>query len=451
MDYAPYCQDDPGQPGSRQDAHLLSAGSPTHACPTTTLRFSEGIFWFFIATTIFLALLDAHVRWQAPMPLAAGWVGVFVLYYMLRSRLTLPVWHALAQLEPAGWLRGHCAVSLQLLLDLLVITGLLALSGGWASPLYMLYLGWASALLDDSSTVICLCFTGLACSAFVLGALLAVHRPFSALDITMLAEHVLLLLLVALSVNGVKAYIKHTKSAWEAERCRWDALRQTVFAHLSHELYTPLSAISASASLLAASRNEPATQQEQQLLRAIERNCLRMNVLIDDLLAMWKEHYRQFDYVPQRLCCLPLVAAVGEMLGPLLAGKQQRLVVVLDPEDVCVLADRRRLEQVLVNLLANAQKYAPVETKITLTVSGQGREVLFAVHDEGAGVPLEEQGHLFELFYRGANCPASSRGSGIGLALSKALVVLQGGHIWIESMPGGGSTFYFSLPAAGSG
>jgi signal transduction histidine kinase len=74
--------------------------------------------------------------------------------------------------------------------------------------------------------------------------------------------------------------------------------------------------------------------------------------------------------------------------------------------------------------------------------------VLFAVHDDGAGVSLEEQGHLFELFYRGANSLASSRGAGLGLALAKALVVLQGGHIWVESVPGSGSTFYFTLPAA---
>jgi signal transduction histidine kinase len=136
------------------------------------------------------------------------------------------------------------------------------------------------------------------------------------------------------------------------------------------------------------------------------------------------------------------------MISPLLEGKQQRLVIEVEPEDIRVLANRHQLEQVLVNLLVNAHKYAPTGVAIMLAVRGQAHEVLFAVHDEGPGVPLEEQGHLFELFYRGTTSLASSRGSGIGLALAKALVILQGGRIWVESTPGAGSTFYFTLPAA---
>jgi signal transduction histidine kinase len=337
------------------------------------------------------------------------------------------------------------------LLDLAVITILVSLSGGWASPLYLLYLGWAVALLDESSTMICLCFGGLACSAFALGVLLTPHQPFSALQITLLAEHALLLLIVALGISGIKVYIRHTKASWEAERRQWEALRQTVFSQLSHELYTPLSAISASVSLLAGGVHESRAERRDNLLRVIERNCARMNVLIDDLLALWREHHRQLECIPECLHCQSAAESVGQMLGPLLEGKRQRLVIEAEPQDVCVLGDRHRLEQILVNLLVNAQKYAPAGTAIRLTVNGQEREVLFGVHDEGTGVPLEEQGHLFEWFYRGANSQAPSRGFGIGLALAKALVVLQDGHIWVESVSGKGSAFYFTLPAVDSG
>ncbi|HEU5370451.1 MAG TPA: HAMP domain-containing sensor histidine kinase, partial [Ktedonobacterales bacterium] len=313
-------------------------------------------------------------------------------------------------------------------------------------PLYLLYSGWAAALLDVASTAACLWLSGLACGAFVLGSLLATHKPFSGLQTMLLAEHALLLLIGALGISGINIYIKYTKSSWEAERCKWDGLRQVVFSQLSHELYTPLSAISASAAL--AVEDLSVVERQQRLLRVIERNCARMNMLIDDLLALWKEPQRQLRYAPRYLACLPVVESVGQMLSPLLEGKQQRLVVAAEPQRVSALADKDRLEQVLVNLLVNAHKYAPPEAVITLTINGQGHDVLFAVHDEGAGVPLEEQGHLFELFYRGARNLASSRGSGLGLALAKALVVLQGGRIWVESLPGSGSTFYFTLPAA---
>ncbi len=429
---------------------LLSHDALSQAVLAKTRRFSEGIFWFFIAATILLALLDAHVSMQAHPPLSVAWAGVFVLYYAWRSSLALPEQRLPDQKSQSGqrrWLRWSAAVPLSPLLDLLIITGLVALSGGWASPLYMLYLGWSVALLDASSTAVSLGFTSLACIAFVLGVLLPPYRPLSALQITVTAEHALLLLLVGLGMSGIKVYIRHTRAGWEAERRRWDVLRQTVFSHLSHELYTPLSAVSASASLLAAS-GEAAAERQADLLRIIERNCARMNLLLDGLLALWRGDCHQLAYTPSCLRCLPLAQSVGQMLSPILEGKQQSLVVVAEPQDVCVLADRHQLEQVLVNLLANAHKYGPAGEVITLTISSQGPEVVFAVRDEGTGVPVEEQSRLFEWFYRGTNSLASSRGSGIGLALAKALVVLQGGRIWVESLPGQGSTFYFTLPAA---
>ncbi len=419
-----------------------------------TQRLSEGVCWFFLAATILLALLDAYGRAQTPLPtLSVAWIGVFALYYALRTASQrfhgrLPLWSARSGLLGGFWRPGQ--IPLLLLLDLLVITCLFALSGGWASPLYLVYMGWAVSLLDAPSTLISLCLSGIACSAFVLGVLLAPHEPFSALQVTLVAEHALLLLFVGLGISGIGIFRKHTKWAWEAEHRQWDALRQTVFSQLSHELYTPLSALSASAALLAAAE-EPMAADQHHLLSVIERNCARMNLLITDLLALWREPQRQSTAAPKPLCALAVAQSVGDMLGPLLAGKRQRLTLAAEPADVCVLADSQRLEQVLVNLLVNAHKYAPAETTILLTISRREDEVLFAVQDEGTGVPLEEQGYLFDWLYRGADSLASSRGSGIGLALAKALVELQGGRIWLESIPDTGSTFYFLLPAAEAG
>jgi signal transduction histidine kinase len=412
---------------------MLKEDSLTLAYSTKIQRFSEGVFWFFIAGTLLLALLDVYLR-SSPQ-LTVAWAGVFVLYYILRFPLTVPRWRSCV--PPA------------LLLDLLVVTCLVALSGGWNSPLALLYLGWAATLLDVASLLFSLCISGFACSAFVLGVLLAPHLPFSTLQIVVLSQQVLLLLLVLVGVNAFKVYSTHMKLTWEAERRQWDALRQSIFAQLSHELYTPLSAISASTSLLAAVE-APAAEQKAALLRIIERNCTRMNILVDDLLALWREPERQVMYVPRRLHCLPIAESVGQMLDPLLIRDRQWLEISAEPQDISVLANRQWLEQVLVNLLSNAQKFGPADAAITLTISRLDHEVLFAVHDEGEGVPLEEQRRLFDVFYRGTNSPAALRGSGIGLALVKTLVALQHGRIWVESLPGSGCTFYMTLPAADS-
>ncbi len=410
-------------------------------------RFSQGIFCFLIATTLFLVVVDEQVRASGSSSVTAGWVGIFVLYYGLRSSLYWPRWWS------SGWMkhwRYWCSRFRALLVvDLLVITLLLTLTGGWVSPLYMFYLGWVVMLVDEASSLRYLFLTVLASGAFVGGCFLALHQPPSPLQVMLIAEHLLLLCIVSLGIGLTRAFILHLRSAWEAERRQWHLLRQTLFAQLAHELYTPLSAITTSAALLSAPGATLQIEQRQQLAQVIQRNCTRMDVLLDDLLTMWRKQQHQLEIVPVPFHCLPVAELVAQTLSPLLGARQQRLVIAAEQPDIGVLADPRRLEQVLVNLLANAQKYAPMGTAITLTIATHQQEVLFAVHDEGSGVSLEEQSYLFDFSYRGANCAASSRAAGIGLALTKALVVAEGGQIWVESISGRGTTFYFTLPYGG--
>lgn len=113
--------------------------------------------------------------------------------------------------------------------------------------------------------------------------------------------------------------------------------------------------------------------------------------------------------------------------------------------------DRDRVDQVLQNLLANALKYAPAGGAVTVGVDVEdgGRAARVWVQDEGGGIPTEAQPRLFERFYRTADAVASGApGLGLGLAISKALVEAHGGQIWVDSQPGAGSTFTFTLPFA---
>jgi signal transduction histidine kinase len=118
--------------------------------------------------------------------------------------------------------------------------------------------------------------------------------------------------------------------------------------------------------------------------------------------------------------------------------------------------DSKRIEQVLRNLLSNALKYSPEGGTITLhgAIRGYGdeKQLVIRVSDQGIGIPPEETEKIFERFYRGENeVIQSMRGAGLGLAVCRGIVEAHGGRIWVESVPGAGSSFFFTLPVGGEG
>jgi two-component system sensor histidine kinase KdpD len=415
-------------------------------------RLARGVFWLLIAATLLLSLCETPAWSDIPRPCSAGWGGVFVLYYALRSargharwqrksrQRFFPVWRAVP-----GFLSPSVG-------DLLVISVLVSLSGGWASPLYLLYVGWAITVLAEPSWGHWLLVSVLA-PVFLAGAvILAGRSPLSPDQTVIISEHILLVVLVSLGVSALRLALEWNERRWAAERQQWKLLRHTVFSQLSHELFTPLSAIETSAALLVDETGEGclADEQRRQLLEVIRRNCTRMSLLLDELLEMWRSGQRQFPWARERLECLSLAQEIVHTLQPLFGAKQQECAVVAEPPSVAVLARRQQLEQVLVNLLGNAQKYSPMHSRVLLEIRGEADMVRFAVRDEGPGISYEEQQSLFELAFQGAQAVSSGRSVGLGLALAKALVVAQSGRIWVESRPGQGSIFYFTLPRAAS-
>lgn len=119
-------------------------------------------------------------------------------------------------------------------------------------------------------------------------------------------------------------------------------------------------------------------------------------------------------------------------------------------ENMLVTCDEDRMEQVLLNLLSNARKYSPQGRPITVTIekrSEEPGEAVISVRDEGPGISQEEQTHIFDRFYRAQNYTHDQvRGLGLGLYIAHEIVIQQGGKMWLESEPGHGSIFYFSLP-----
>ena len=116
------------------------------------------------------------------------------------------------------------------------------------------------------------------------------------------------------------------------------------------------------------------------------------------------------------------------------------------PQDILVLqADPMLFQRTLCNLIGNALKYSPPQSRVTLLVRDLGEEVQFAIKDQGPGIDPQDLPHLFELLYRGKSSGQES-GLGLGLAIVKRIVDAHGGRIWVESKKGKGATFFFTLP-----
>jgi PAS domain S-box-containing protein len=214
---------------------------------------------------------------------------------------------------------------------------------------------------------------------------------------------------------------------------------------LVHELKTPLTAILASSSALVASLPQGISLD---FARAIERGAFRLDHRINELTDLAKGEIGILRLNRRQVDPLKLLREVAEDMASLASSKRQSLVLDLPRQIRPVRADEDRLRQVVVNLLGNAFKFTPEKGKITLGAMEKDATLVVYVCDTGPGISQEQQERLFDA-YRRTGAGASPMGLGIGLALSKMLVELHGGQIWVESEERGGSTFSFSVPLQG--
>ncbi len=221
-----------------------------------------------------------------------------------------------------------------------------------------------------------------------------------------------------------------------------DRLRADFVASVSHDLRTPLTAARAALILLDASIGGGLRTDERALLANGRRNIERLGALIDDLLVA-----NRLDAETLRLDRTPLdlrtvVAGATAAVYPLIEGKEQTLELELHEPLPCA-GDPSRLEQIFLNLLANAHLHSPPGTRIHVSGRRVGDEIRVLVSDEGPGIPSWARETIFQRFYR---LSGEGGGSGLGLAITRALVELHGGGVWAESRPGGGTTFHVALP-----
>ena len=227
----------------------------------------------------------------------------------------------------------------------------------------------------------------------------------------------------------------------EAER-----LRTSLLSSVSHDLRTPLAAITGAAGTLLDDKAPLAAGTRRELLATILEESQRMNRLIGNLLDMIRVEsgalHIQREWQPLEE---PLGVALIR-LGDRLKGRAVQ--VDLPPDLPLVPVDAVLLEQVFMNLLENAVKYTPPGAPIDVTATSDGSMVRVKVADRGPGIPPGETERVFEKFYRSAGAPPGG-GVGLGLTICRGIITAHGGRIWVENRPGGGASFQFTLPLTG--
>ncbi len=224
-----------------------------------------------------------------------------------------------------------------------------------------------------------------------------------------------------------------------------DEVKSTFISVISHELKTPVALIKGYADTLLRRDVcwDKGTMEES--LKVIVEEADRLNRLIDNLLDASR---LQTGALPLEMDQVALDALAERVAKRFRTQTENHEIILNIPADFPpVVGDFVRLEQVLNNLLSNAIKYSPEGGEIEISGRVLPDEVVVTVSDEGVGIPLEEQSHIFERFFRGAREQRQSTpGAGLGLFLAKAIVEAHGGRMWVESSPGEGAAFSFTIP-----
>jgi two-component system phosphate regulon sensor histidine kinase PhoR len=228
-----------------------------------------------------------------------------------------------------------------------------------------------------------------------------------------------------------------------------ERVRRDFVANVSHEFKTPLTAIQGfSETLLAGAMDDP--QNRERFLGIILEHSRRLARLTDDLLKLSSMDADRLELEIRRVSVNELIESCLETTQHRAAEKEIE-VELAQPARVAELpdiaGDRRRLAEILQNLLDNATQYTLPGGRITLSAETRDADVVFMVSDTGIGIPKSDQSRIFERFYRvDAARSREAGGTGLGLAIAKHLVEVHGGRIWVESEIGHGSKFHFSVP-----
>ena len=227
---------------------------------------------------------------------------------------------------------------------------------------------------------------------------------------------------------------------------RFEELKNDVVATIAHEFRTPLTSLRMAIHLCTEQAAGPLTEKQSELLYAAREDCDRLQAMVDDLLDLSRIESGRVEIYPLPTRVSDLIDSAIEQCKAEANAKGLHLRADLSVPDTSVLADHERIAHVFSNLIGNALNHTPRDGSVTLGATVKNGTVRFTVTDSGAGIPKEYHERIFEKFFRIPD--AGPKGTGLGLYIAKEIINGHSGDIGVESVPGQGSTFWFTLPVA---
>lgn len=238
---------------------------------------------------------------------------------------------------------------------------------------------------------------------------------------------------------------EHERAA-AAELAETDKQKSEFLALVSHELRTPLTAVKGFVDTVLLHWDGLPDERRRELLGRASTNADELGRLVGQLMEFARSDAGPIEVVPSELDVRAAVDGALRGLAPVVADHPVDVDV---PGGLLVEADADAFNHVLVNLLTNAVKFSPAGSRVRVRARSVDDEVVVSVIDEGAGIAPDEQERIFDRYYQSSN-GGGGRGTGIGLTIAQRFTALHGGRIWVESEPGHGATFSFTMPAAGA-
>jgi PAS domain S-box-containing protein len=226
-----------------------------------------------------------------------------------------------------------------------------------------------------------------------------------------------------------------------------DKIKSNFLNITSHELRTPIAAIKGYVEMLLMNTLGPINEEQKRGIEVALRNANRLDNLIQDILDVSRLESGTMKFIPEKTNIHKMIKDATETTQSSADNKQIKITTEIEQGIPELIVDQERIKQVLTNLLNNAIKFSPEKTQITIRAKKEHDDVLFEVQDFGRGIPKNKQKKIFEIFYQvDSGMDRKFGGVGLGLAISRGIVLSHGGTIWVESEASKGSTFRFTLP-----
>ncbi|MDB9446524.1 sensor histidine kinase [Anabaena sp. CS-542/02] len=249
-------------------------------------------------------------------------------------------------------------------------------------------------------------------------------------------------LIIAVDITDYKNLESSLNNALEQAK-QLSELRAQFLSMVCHQLRTPLNIISFCNSLVAEEIDKHTKKKIESLLENIEKAIAQISQMLDDTLLFAQAESAKINFDPKPLDLLKFCHNLVEEMH--MSMSEKRINFVSKVELINAFFDAKLLDYILKNILGNAIKYSPKNSRIDFIINYQGKYIIFKVKDQGIGIPITDQKRLFEAFYRGSNI-GNIPGNGLGLSIIKTLVDLHGGQVNLESEVDKGTTITVMLP-----